>query len=151
MLSKVESKFRKMIYYANKGIWVPNRDSVNNGSTAKKIETLVQLCSMNNITLVLPSFNMAVDENSPQEVIKFYESVFSTARLYFEDTKKLDAIYLDLSQRYKGVYLIGVSSEVNLHYEDAFIDLVHLTQIGRDRFANHIYNNLLNYKLLAQR
>ncbi len=109
---------------------------------------LMILSGTHGVETVLLTFNMAVDADSSAEVIRFYEPMIPDVwarvlanrlhtRLVHEIAGEFDALSVDTSADLDGAY------------RDAFIDVAHYTQPGRERLAANIFDGVRD--LLAER
>ena len=91
--------------------------------------------------VALASFNMAVTAESPEPVVAFYAGAFPDVR----ERILANALHSRLVARLAnvpGVTAVDTSAGLDGAYEDAFIDLVHLTQAGRRRLADRMFEGL---------
>jgi len=91
--------------------------------------------------LVLATFNMAVNTESADEVIRFYEPVFPDLRARILANRLHTLLVRQVGEKY-GVPVIDTPEGLDGAYEDAYIDPIHFTQTGRDRFAAHVLAGL---------
>ncbi len=99
---------------------------------------LIQICQEHGIRVVLGTFNLAVNGDSPPEVVGFYKQCFAAVhRLIFLNqvhTRMLEGLVLE----YPDVTLARTENGLDGHY-DQYIDLMHFTESGRARLAQHFY------------
>ena len=93
------------------------------------------------IPLVLSTFNMAVKSDSPDEVVRFYELMFPDIRARVLANRLHTRLVRETGKQYD-VAVIDTSRDIDGHWEDAFIDPMHLTQAGRDRMARNMLEGL---------
>ena len=94
------------------------------------------------IPLVLSTFNLAVKSDSPEEVVRFYELMFPDVRARVLANRLHTRLVKETGAEYD-VTVIDTSRDVDGHWEDAFIDPMHLTQTGRERLARNLFEGLL--------
>ncbi len=102
------------------------------------------------VPLVLASFNMAVNERSPEAVIRFYEGAFPDARTRIVANALHNRMLPQLASP-PAVRFADSSPGMDGHYEDAFVDLIHLTQTGRERLSANLVEALRPSLLAAVR
>lgn len=93
------------------------------------------------VELVLATFNLAVDGQSPEEVIRFYEVMFPDLRARIL-ANRLHTRLLGEIGRATGVTVIDTSPGLDGAYETAFIDPMHFTQTGRERLARTLFEGI---------
>lgn len=110
-------------------------------SAARAYERLIRFSQTNNIRLALATHALAVNQASPPGVIEFYRTVFPTVhwliganRLHSELIERLCAIHPETR-------LIDVSKDLDGRHAQ-FIDLVHLTQEGREQLAESVFQSI---------
>lgn len=113
-------------------------EDLNRTEYAKLYQQLMSIAQENHIALVLCSFNMAVNEESPKEVITFYqelqpqiEQIILANSLH---TRMLEA----LSKKSPFTY-VDTGYQLDGAYRGNYTDLVHFTQKGRKRLATNIF------------
>lgn len=103
--------------------------------------TLVALARARGIPLVLCTFNMAVTEASPEPVVRFYELAFPDVRPRLIANRWHTRVVRRVGEKF-GVPVIDTSPGLDGAYQDAFIDLIHMTQLGRERLAENVLAGL---------
>jgi lysophospholipase L1-like esterase len=93
------------------------------------------------IRLALCTFNMAVTLDGPEEVIRFYEPVFPDLRAQLVANRLHTLLVRQLADTY-GVLAIDTSPGLDGAWEDAYVDPIHLTQLGRERLAENVFRGL---------
>jgi lysophospholipase L1-like esterase len=108
---------------------------------ARRYRELIGLTRTHGIQLALCTFPMAVNRDSPNDVIEFYRPAFPSIRWQIEANVFHSAIVRQLGQRYPEVEVVDVQARLDGSHE-RFIDLVHLTQDGRQLVAETVFNEL---------
>lgn len=88
------------------------------------------------VELVLGTFNLAVTPESPEPVLAFYEEMFPDIRARVLANRLHTRLVREIGEAY-GVRVVDTSEGLDGAYEDAYIDPMHYTQVGRDRLAAH--------------
>lgn len=128
--------FRNRLVATRQG--VARQASLLDTECARQHATLLQLAEGAGIPVLLCSFNMAVDSDSPAEVLEFYRAGFPKVvdriRVNLEHTEMLR----QLAQKFDGATFLDTSEGLDGAYETEYVDLVHFTQSGRQRLADHV-------------
>lgn len=143
LLAELEFRFKLMRFRSRhehtsfSGITM---EDILNAKLAKFYEEFFELSRKHNFKVVMGTFNMAVDESSPEEARNFYKRSYPDlfrilpANIWHNNmVRKLVELNPDIYLAETGEGLDGV------YMEDNFIDLVHFTQMGRDRLANNFF------------
>jgi len=107
-------------------------------------QRLVDAARDSEIRLALSTFNMAVDQNSPEEVIRFYEAAFPDVRARILANRLHSRIVHEIG-RSPGVFALDTSAGLDGAYQDAYRDLIHFNQRGRNRLAANILDGLRDH------
>jgi lysophospholipase L1-like esterase len=102
---------------------------------------LIQTSLSHDVRPVLSTFNMAVNADTPEDVVRFYEETFPDVRARVVANALHNRIVEELGAS-AGVTAIDTSAGLDGAYRDAYIDLVHFTQRGRDRLADHVMRGI---------
>jgi hypothetical protein len=108
---------------------------------AKLYRELIAVAQENGIPLVLASFNMAVHHGSPPDVIEFYRAVFPSVNFSILANRVHNRLIRTLAEQHEGVWFVDLSDGLDGAHEH-YIDLVHLTQPGRERLAQNLHAGL---------
>ncbi len=148
LLALVEYRFNILIFkmrYFNENI---NKDGLQidddqllNTPYAELYRELIDIAQTNGIPLVLCSFNMAVNQNSPEDVIQFYKAGFPRVRVQILANALHNRMLKLLSDKEHFIFA-DTSSQLDGEYTDKYIDLVHFTQKGRNQLARNIYHSI---------
>ena len=95
------------------------------------------------IEVALATFNMAVTPESSEEAILFYEPVFPDIRARTLANRLHTRLVIQLAEA-QDALAIDTSPGLDGAYEDAYVDAIHFTQVGRDRLAASIFDGIRN-------
>jgi lysophospholipase L1-like esterase len=101
-------------------------------------ERLIDFARTNQIRLALATHAMAVNRASAPDVIEFYRAVFPTVHWFIEANRLHSELIEQLCAMHPETRLIDVSKALDGQHTQ-FIDLVHLTQEGRERLAENVF------------
>lgn len=113
-------------------------DDLAKAQYSQLYKELISIAKETNIRLILCSFNMAVDKQSPETAIKFYESGFPAVRNSIIVNHHHSLLVKQLCAN-EGVSFVDTGFLLNGSYVDKYIDLVHFTQEGRNQLAENIF------------
>jgi lysophospholipase L1-like esterase len=102
---------------------------------------LVTRARARGVEVALSSFNMAVNAESPDEVVRVFESAFPDVRARILANRMHDRIVRAVA-RVHGAVFVDASAGLDGQYRDQFIDLVHLTPSGRARLTRNLFEGL---------
>jgi lysophospholipase L1-like esterase len=111
---------------------------------AQAYRQLIDTCRTNEIRLALATFSMAVNRESPREVVEFYRLCFPSVYAQIAANEAHSSIVRTLAREHPDVILIDTEPVLDGQHE-FFIDLIHLTQEGRNKMAEAILQNLRPY------
>ena len=104
-------------------------------------ERLVGSARRGGAQIVLATFNMAVNAASPEQAIRFYEAIVPDVHARIVANRIHTEIVLDVGRRL-GVRTLDTSVGLDGAYRDAYIDIAHFNQLGRERLAAHFLAGL---------
>ena len=108
---------------------------------ARAYRELIMAAQTNHIRLALANFSMAVNERSDTDVIAFYRAGFPAAYWLIQANILHSTLLQQLAKEHPEV--LHVDTHPNLDGEhDKFIDLIHLTQQGRNQLAENIFTGI---------
>lgn len=113
-------------------------DGMMDSHYAAMYRELISIARSRGIPLVLVGFNMAVNESSPPEVIRFYRGGFPSVSFSILANRVHNLLIAALAAENDGVYFVDASEGLDGVHEQ-FIDLVHFTQTGREILADHVH------------
>jgi len=99
------------------------------------------------IALAVSTFNMAVNENSADDVVRFYEQTFPDTRARILANRLHSRLVREVPLG-PGVVTIDTSDGLDGAYAQVYLDVVHFNQEGRERLARNILQGIR--KLLAR-
>ncbi|MBI2946559.1 MAG: hypothetical protein HYY23_02870, partial [Verrucomicrobia bacterium] len=117
------------------------RSAVTDSECARLYRKLISIARRNNLKLVLLSFNMAVDDRSPQEVVDFYKSGFPDVGYRIQANRLQTYLLEEIARRNPDVLYLNTADGLDGDHEN-FIDLVHLTQQGKNKLAENIFEGI---------
>lgn len=104
---------------------------------ARLYRRLVRLSRAQGSEIALATFNLAVDGGTPEEVIRFYEERTPDVRSQIL-ANQVHSRIVRLVAREEGAHVLDTSAQLDGSYRDAYVDLVHFNQVGRDRLASNV-------------
>jgi lysophospholipase L1-like esterase len=105
---------------------------------ARAYRELVQAAQANGIHLVLASFSMAVNSQSPPDVVDFYRSGFPLVSWQIQANVLHAQLVEQIARQYPETCLVDTHPNLDGEHEK-FVDLVHLTQEGRQQLAETFF------------
>lgn len=108
---------------------------------ARHYRTLIAKARTRGIALALANFNLAIDEDSPEEVVRFYERVFPNARSALLANRLHTRLVRGLAAE-AGVSFVDATPELDGEYQTYFADLVHFNQAGRERLTRNVFDGI---------
>ncbi|MCL5099211.1 MAG: hypothetical protein M1608_17075 [Candidatus Omnitrophica bacterium] len=117
------------------------KEKVVHSEYAHLYEELMALCRTNKIKLVIANFNMAANENSPEDVVQFYSGGFPTVSTDIKANLLHNYMLTQIVHQNDSLRLIDTSRGLD-GCPDMYIDLVHFTQEGRNQLAKNIFEGI---------
>ncbi len=111
---------------------------------ARLYRRLASQAGTGGVKLVLSTFNMAVNKDSPEDVVRFYEAAFPDVRARIL-ANRLHSRILHRIESPPEIVTIDTSVGLDGNYQDAYRDLIHFNQLGRDRLAGNILGELSDH------
>jgi len=108
---------------------------------ARDYRSLVQRVRARGIGIVLCTHPLAVNAESPDDVVRFYEAGFPDVRAAIA-LNRLHTRLVEQIGRELGVQVIDTTPGLDGAWRDAYIDLVHYTEKGRERLAQRVFEGL---------
>jgi lysophospholipase L1-like esterase len=105
---------------------------------AQAYDQLIQWTKTNGIRLAVANFSMAVNGRSDPEVVEFYRAGFPSVRWDITANEAHSLLVEELARQHPGVCLVDTHKHLDGEHEK-FIDLVHLTQAGRQQLAENMF------------
>ena len=102
---------------------------------------LIQKARQRGIRLVLCTFSMAVDRRSAREEVEFYRPGFPSVYWQIGANEAHSELVRELARDQADLGLVETGAGLDGHHEH-YIDLVHLTQAGRRRLAENIFEGI---------
>lgn len=104
---------------------------------AREYRQLAEFAGYHGIRLVLCTFDLAAEASTPEDVIRFYELAFPDVRMRIFANELHTRLVRSVADAYD-LTLIDTSPGLNGAYQDAFIDIMHFNQTGRERFVDNV-------------
>jgi lysophospholipase L1-like esterase len=105
---------------------------------ARAYEKLITAARTNKIRLVLANFSMAVNQQSQPDVVQFYRVPFPVVHWQIELNTVHSTIVQQLARQHPEVCTVDTHLRLDGEH-DKFVDLVHLTQDGREQLAENMF------------
>lgn len=102
---------------------------------------LVAVARDHGVALVLCNHPLAVNGESPAEVVRFYESGFPDVHAAIVLNRMHTKLVAEIARR-EGVPLIDTLPTLDGAWRDAYVDLFHYTEAGRERLAERMFEGL---------
>jgi lysophospholipase L1-like esterase len=108
---------------------------------AREYRQLAEFAGYHGIRLVLCTFNLAADARTPEEVIRFYELAFPDVRMRIFTNQLHTRLLRSVADAFD-LTLVDTSRGLDGAFADAFIDIMHFNQTGRERFVENVADAL---------
>ena len=105
---------------------------------AQLYRQLIEACQTNRIKLVLATYSMAADAQTPPEVVRFYQMGYPLAPWQIQANVVHSAIVRQLAAQYPEVCLVDTHPHLDGEH-DKFIDLVHFDPAGDQQMAETFF------------
>lgn len=142
LLAGVEHRL-KILYYRQHQSWKlvvqsPAVSNVLQSQYARAYRGLINTTQTNGVRLALANFSLAVNSQSDLDVVKFYQATFPQVFGMIRANKAHSLLVEQLAQQYPGICLVDTHPHLDGAHEN-FIDVVHLTQEGRQQLAENVF------------
>jgi lysophospholipase L1-like esterase len=114
---------------------------VSHTDYAAHYHRLAGLARASRVPLALASFNMAVNAQSPEDVVAFYAESFPDVRSAIVANQLHTRLLREIATP-PSVHFIDTAADLDGEYRELFVDLVHFTQPGRDRLAANLLDGI---------
>jgi lysophospholipase L1-like esterase len=108
---------------------------------AADYERLVAATSAHATRLVLCSHPLAVNAQSPEAALRFYQAGFPDVRVAIFLNEMHTRLVSELGRAH-GVPVIDTTPGLDGEYDSSYIDLVHFTELGREQLAETVFQGL---------
>jgi lysophospholipase L1-like esterase len=143
LLRSIEYAWRMREWYASSGGHTSlSNEGLEGTDLHRHFERLIQLSEELDFDLALLTYNLAIDENTPPEVVAFYRRVFlrGEGNIIFNNAQT--QILQDLAT-HSDASFIDTSVGLNGGWDyDLFTDLVHFTKEGDELMAANVLQGL---------
>jgi lysophospholipase L1-like esterase len=113
-------------------------ESVLNTPYARAYEELIQAAGSNHVRLAIADFSMAVTPDSSTDVIEFYRAGFPAVFWEMQANRMHTDLVRELARKHPEIILVDMHPGLDGEHEK-FVDLVHLTQDGRQQAAENAF------------
>jgi lysophospholipase L1-like esterase len=142
LLADVEYRFKMLKYRHQLG---SKRAAGGTGFTnllqsdyAQAYRELIELAKSNAVPVVVANFSMAVNGRSDPDEVAFYQLGFPFVDRAIKANAAHSELLRRMTQEYPNVCFVNTQPNLDGHH-DKFIDLVHLTQLGRQDLAEAFF------------
>lgn len=108
---------------------------------ARAYQQLITIAATNHLRLVLANYSMAVNRDSPPEVVEFYRTGTPAIAGHIVANAAHSQLIAGLTRQHPEVRFVDTQAELDGRYEH-FIDSVHFTQEGRDKLAELFFTGI---------
>jgi lysophospholipase L1-like esterase len=129
-------KFRRWYRYEGQIDANLDRAALMETEYADLYRAFIELAREADFVPVIGTFNMAVNGDTPEEVVEFFALTHPMVRPLQVANALHTPLVLALGEA-EGVISVDTSEGLDGAYRDQYIDLVHFTQSGRNRLAEH--------------
>lgn len=145
LIHKLEMRWRTREFYKNNTNWNASDQNIQSSNLAAEYRKLENIIKSNHKKLFFITFNLSIDEGSPQDAIQFYKQGFPLADATITLNNIQTKILREISEGL-GIKLIDSSKNLHGTYDqDNFIDLVHFTKKGDRIMANNVFEGIAPY------
>ena len=116
----------------------PSLAPVMDSRFAQSYRELIDLTRTNGIRLVLANFSLAVNPQSGQDAIGFYQATFPSVCALIRANLAHSLLLAELARQHPEICLADTHPGLDGAHEK-FIDLIHLTQEGRQQLAENLF------------
>lgn len=143
LIRRLEFRWRTREFYRKIVNWNVSDKDLMESSLADEYRKLIKIVRDNEIQLIFLTYNLSIDENSPEEAISFYKQGFPGADWAITINRIQTTILQNLGKEFN-VPVIDTSKHLNGTYDrDNFIDLVHFTKKGDIAMAKNVLDGLI--------
>lgn len=147
LLGKLEWNFAKWLSaqrpsISTEEILATQASRLERGRIARLYQEYLRITRENGIQLVVCNFNMAVDRNSPADVIRFYEQGFPSTRFLIQANELHSALLPRIFPEQSGARWIDVQTGLNGVWNRDYLDLVHLSESGKAKLAENVQHGI---------
>jgi hypothetical protein len=133
----------KMFFYksriaASAGSNPPTPSTALESDYARCYRQLIDFTQTNGIRLVLSTFSLAVNAKSDSDVVAFYRAGFPPVQFHIRDNAAHSDLVRQLAAQHPEITFVDTQPHLDGEYEK-FIDLMHLTQPGRQQLAENFF------------
>lgn len=104
-------------------------------------QELIRRAGEAGVPVVFLSFNMAINLESSDAVVDFYRDAFVWVTFYMHANRIHNHMTRNFAEEHDSVFFVDTSDGLDGEHRH-FIDLVHLTESGREQLARNIFRGL---------
>ena len=108
---------------------------------ARTYERLIDIARTNQIRLVIANFSLAVNRQSPPELVEFFRLRHAALHWQIQANAAHDQMVRQLTRDHPEVLFADVQSHID-GAEEKFFDLMHLTQEGDQQLAENFFTSI---------
>jgi hypothetical protein len=141
LLAKVEHNLKIMAFkrqLAHKPVRKLTGESLSNSPYARAYEELIKAAGTNGARLAIANFSMAVTPDSSSDVIEFYRAAFPAVYWDINANRMHGELVQELVREHSDVIPVDMHPGLDGRHEK-FVDLVHMTQEGRQQAAENAF------------
>lgn len=145
LIRQLEFRWLTREFYRTTVNWSASDKDILKTDLALEYGKLAKTVSENNKKMFFLTYNLAINESSPEEAVLFYKQGFPLADAAITMNNIQTKIMRTVGEQY-GVSVIDTSKGLNGTYDlDNFIDLVHFTKKGDRIMAKNVFDGLVPY------
>ncbi len=118
-------------------------DNLMETEYARAYEQLAECARTNHIRLVVGNFSMAVNGDSPADVIEFYRAGFPSVQWDIRANQAHSLLVGQITREHPEICPVDTHPGLDGEHEK-FLDLVHFTQTGRQQLAENMFAGITN-------
>lgn len=142
LLADVEHRLKILYYRQQQGgklvVHSPTASDVLQSQYARAYCDLINTTQTNGVRLALANFSMAVNRQSELDVVKFYQATFPQVFALIRANMAHSLLVGQLAQQQRDICFVDTHPHLDGAHEN-FIDLIHLTQEGRQQLAENVF------------
>ena len=121
---------------------LPPRPDLRDTEYASQYRRILVEARARGIAVALLSFNMALDADSPEAAIRFYEVAVPRVREWILANRLHDRLVREMAAAYAARSIDTSARLAGAYGDDAWIGPVHPSQLGRERLAANVQEGL---------
>ncbi len=118
------------------------RPRLQNCGLAQVYREYQRLAQQHGVKLVVCNFCMAVNERSPQTAVNFYAQGFPDVHYMIAANRLNSALLPEVFSQSADCRSIDVQENLDGEWEHDYLDLVHLSEVGKKQLAENVYRGI---------